>query len=116
MVALHQPRGPEPFVDDLICIADLVAERPAWMRDALCRERPETNFFPARGESSDPAKDVCRRCLVQRECFEYALELGSATSGIWGGASGRDRREVARLRTRMRELNSMVPAALQLGW
>ena len=44
-----------------------------WDRDALCREHPEVNFYPGRGESSEPAKAVCRECLVKRECLVTAM-------------------------------------------
>lgn len=31
-------------------------------------------FFPARGESLEPARAFCNRCTVRVECYEYALE------------------------------------------
>jgi WhiB family transcriptional regulator, redox-sensing transcriptional regulator len=59
--------------------------RPAWHRDALCKEPAyaDVDFFPHRGDSSDPAKAVCRRCLVCQQCAAYAL-ADSSTMGIWG--------------------------------
>ena len=30
-----------------------------WDRDALCREHPEVNFYPGRGESSEPRPKPC---------------------------------------------------------
>ena len=67
--------------------------RPDWQKDAACREHPEVNFFPERGESSAPAKAVCRGCLVQDECAAYAFENG-IKDGIWGFQSGKQRRVV----------------------
>src|SRR5207302_1441508 len=67
---------------------------PAWMRDALCAEHPEVNWFPERGESTVEAKRLCGRCLVQRECREYALGEAHTLVGIWGGTSQRDRRRL----------------------
>ena len=64
--------------------------RPAWMADALCLEHPEVNFFPDRGQSSNPAKSLCGRCLGQRDCREYAL-ADPDLMGVWGGTSHRDR-------------------------
>jgi WhiB family redox-sensing transcriptional regulator len=61
----------------------------AWMRDGACQEHPEINWFPERGENSEPAKQVCRNCLVQRECLAHGLGIGH---GIWGGSSERERR------------------------
>ena len=48
--------------------------RARWMRDALCREHPEVDFFPDRGQSLEPARAVCGGCMVRGECLVYALE------------------------------------------
>lgn len=69
------------------------AARPAWMADAACREHPEVEFFPTRGERTDPAKAVCSGCLVRPACLAYATEHREA-HGIWGGVSERERRRV----------------------
>lgn len=82
-------------------VPDLLAElvtRPAWQADALCRE-PEyrhVNFFPGRGEDPRPAKQVCARCLVADECVAYAMrtETVEGITGIWGGYSARERRQL----------------------
>lgn len=83
----------------LIDAADLVAAlatRPAWMADASCREHPDVTWFPKRGQSTDPAKAICTRCLVRAECEQYAYEAGSWLAGIWGGSSERVRRHLRR--------------------
>jgi WhiB family redox-sensing transcriptional regulator len=72
-------------------------ERPAWMRDALCREFPDVTFFPERGEATEPAKAICGRCSVASECLAYALTLGPTLQGTWGGTSGRERRQLRRV-------------------
>lgn len=75
----------------------LLSVRPAWQRDALCSE-PEyrdVNFFPERGESAEPARQVRARCLVADECLRFALEAGPDVTGLWGETSGRDRRTMA---------------------
>ncbi len=36
-------------------------ERPAWHADAACREHPEVDWFPERGDDQGPAKAVCAR-------------------------------------------------------
>jgi WhiB family transcriptional regulator, redox-sensing transcriptional regulator len=56
----------------------------------LCLEYPELTWFPERGQPSAPAKAVCGRCLVQRECLDYAL-ADPDLMGVWGGTSQRDR-------------------------
>jgi WhiB family redox-sensing transcriptional regulator len=64
-----------------------------WMRDALCAEYDRELFFPERGQSSVEAKRLCGRCLVQRECREYAL-ADDTLVGVWGGTSASEREQV----------------------
>lgn len=61
------------------------------MRDALCREYPELNWFPERGKPAEQQRAVCRRCPVSDECLGYAL---GDNHGIWGGTSARERRKL----------------------
>lgn len=75
-----------------VTLDDLVA-RPRFMKDAACREHPETVFFIDRGGDTRPAKAVCAGCLVRAECLAYALEEHIAF-GIWGGMSERERRRL----------------------
>jgi hypothetical protein len=49
------------------------------------------SFFPERGASSAPAKEVCRRCAVASECLAFALAIGDRVDGIWGGTSHGER-------------------------
>ena len=66
-----------------------------WDSDALCREHPEVNFYPGRGESNEPAKAVCRQCLVRRECLVFAMSNGDAfRHGVWGGTAPGERRQL----------------------
>lgn len=64
-----------------------------WKRDALCVERTDVEFFVGRGEPTEPAKAVCRSCIVRAECLDYALENG-IKHGVWGGLSERERRRL----------------------
>ena len=66
-------------------------EAEPWRRDALCRERDPGPFFVRRGESADPARATCARCLVTAECRAYAIDHG-VREGIWGGTSATERR------------------------
>lgn len=79
--------------DEPVSLLDLLV-RPAWMRDALCREFPLVNFHPERGEPVEPAKAICRRCLVIAECGAYAVGEGIG-HGIWGGMAPRARQELS---------------------
>ena len=47
-------------------------------------------------KSTEPAKVVCAGCTVRAECQTYALGAGQDLHGVWGGLSGRDRREMRR--------------------
>jgi WhiB family redox-sensing transcriptional regulator len=81
----------------------LTALSPDWMRDALCHEYDRELFFPSRGSSSAEAKRLCGRCLVQRECREYAL-ADDTLVGVWGGTGSRER-------ARLRASTANAPAA-----
>lgn len=72
-------------------------EWPDWQRDAACRTADVEVFFRSPGYAADEAKAICRRCPVQSECLEYALEE-RINFGIWGGATERDRRRIRRER------------------
>jgi len=66
--------------------------RPAWMRDAACREHPEVSWFPMAG-INPAAIAICRTCLVRVECLTHALNHGTDSEfGIWGGLSALARR------------------------
>jgi WhiB family transcriptional regulator, redox-sensing transcriptional regulator len=71
----------------------IVRVRPAWHADALCREHPEVNFFPERGEDARPARAICARCPVIAECRSHAVERNEI-HGLWGGTSVRERRKL----------------------
>lgn len=84
---------------DLVGASSVLLEllnRPAWMADASCREHPDVNFFPERGEDVRAAKAVCSGCLVAEDCFAYAVGRGVYLSGIWAGTSDRQRRRARR--------------------
>jgi WhiB family redox-sensing transcriptional regulator len=70
----------------------LPRERPDWMFDGLCINST-VDMFPEDGHGVFVAVDLCRRCLVWRECREYAL-TEREQFGVWGGLSARDRRRV----------------------
>ena len=78
------------LTDDRIVNEILPVERD-WREDALCPQTDPDAFFPDKGGSSRPAKQICGRCSVSEACLTYALENG-IREGIWGGMSGRERR------------------------
>lgn len=74
----------------------LVASRP-WMEDALCAQVDTELFYPEKGGSTRNAKQTCMACPVREQCLDFALE-NDERHGIWGGASERERRVLARER------------------
>ncbi|MEU3285490.1 WhiB family transcriptional regulator [Streptomyces longwoodensis] len=72
-----------------------------WVERAACRDTDPETFFPSAGRSGDhdpeaPAKRVCARCPVSRDCLREALRHEEST-GIWGGLNVRERRELLRI-------------------
>jgi WhiB family redox-sensing transcriptional regulator len=78
-------------------LLERLARQPPWMRDALCREPREAEFFPPERNPGEAAKDVCRRCVVTGECLAFAL-ADVTLVGVWGGTTPGERRV---LRTRL---------------
>lgn len=75
--------------------AEVHAAADTWKAAGACRTPAAigVNFFPVRGETARPAKDLCAMCPVLEPCREYAL-AGYERYGIWGGLSERDRRRM----------------------
>ncbi|OQR61190.1 transcription factor WhiB [Streptomyces maremycinicus] len=71
-----------------------------WREHAECRHEDPDLFFPI-GTSgpallqTEQAKTVCRRCPVQEQCLEWAMETDQ-TLGVWGGTSENERRALKR--------------------
>jgi WhiB family redox-sensing transcriptional regulator len=68
-----------------------------WMADGKCREMPPEIFFPSDFVGVEIAKRICADCPVRESCLEYAL-FHKIEHGVWGGASERARRRIARHR------------------
>ena len=62
-----------------------------WRELAACRGTDLEVFFPERGESAGPARQVCAACPVRQPCLDYAI-TNRITHGIWGGLTERERR------------------------
>lgn len=77
-------------------IDQIEASRPAWMRDALCREPSVTaDFFATTRPGIEAAKAVCGRCLAQQDCRVYGItHEAPAGNGVWGGLGPDDRRRL----------------------
>ncbi|MEM9033577.1 MAG: WhiB family transcriptional regulator [Actinomycetota bacterium] len=74
----------------------------AWRDVASCRDTSPDLFFPVgtTGPALDQiaaAKRVCGECPVAEECLEYAL-LTNQDTGVWGGFSEEERRQMRKAR------------------
>ena len=76
-----------------------------WMADGNCREESPSVFFPSDGVGVEFARKICADCPVKEPCLEYALANG-IDHGVWGGASERERRRIARRRRLERTASS----------
>ena len=96
-----RPRSVEEVIERLSPgdgdVLGLFRDRPAWMKDAACRERPDLDWYALTAPGQEAAKRVCRRCLVRNECEVYGLtHEAPAGDGVWGALSAADRREMRR--------------------
>ncbi|MDH6629544.1 WhiB family redox-sensing transcriptional regulator [Streptomyces sp. LBL] len=71
-----------------------------WREHATCRHEDPDLFFPigTTGPAlvqQEQAQAVCRRCPVQEQCLEWALDTGQSI-GVWGGTSENERRALKR--------------------
>jgi WhiB family redox-sensing transcriptional regulator len=86
----------------------LTIERDDWRDLASCRDTDPDLFFPVGTtgpaiEQIESAKAVCQECESRQPCLEFALTTNQ-DSGIWGGTSEEERRQMRRTRARNRRL------------
>jgi len=88
-----------------------------WRELAACRGTDLEVFFPGRGESAGPARQVCAACPVRQACLDYAITNG-IVHGIWGGLTGRERRALQSrwVRTSRRNRDGAISAAVAAGY
>jgi WhiB family redox-sensing transcriptional regulator len=77
---------------------ELITTRPAWHRDAACKEHPDVSWFAGSGRAADRAKAICRRCLVLDDCLAWSLLQGTDLDGIFGGVNRSERAKLRRER------------------
>lgn len=96
LVEREVPEGDagESIAGLLVALAEVVEDRRApWRARAACRH-PGISvdvFFVGRGESTAPAKAICRRCPVKGDCDTYAEEHHEQI-GIWAERAPKERR------------------------
>jgi WhiB family redox-sensing transcriptional regulator len=71
-----------------------------WRNEAVCKDTDPELFFPVgtTGQALlqiDRAKEVCDECPVKVRCLDFAIETNQ-DSGIWGGTSEEERRNIRR--------------------
>ena len=88
-----------------------------WRELAACRGTDLAVFFPERGESAGPARQVCAACPVRQPCLDYAI-TNRITHGIWGGLTERERRALRSgwVRASRRERDRAILAAEAAGY
>lgn len=67
------------------------------MASGNCRSVDPEVFFPSDGVGVEAARRICDGCPVKEPCLEYAI-VHRVEHGVWGGASERERRRIARRR------------------
>lgn len=73
-------------------LAQIVEDRQEpWRRHAACAPPAITPdvFYVGRGESVDPARELCARCPVATQC---AAAGAHEREGVWGGITPKERR------------------------
>ena len=78
----------------------LSAANDEWRDTASCRDTDPDLFFPVGTtgpaiEQIANAKAVCDSCTAKEPCLEFALSTNQ-DSGIWGGTSEEERRQIRR--------------------
>lgn len=95
MTVEHNTSSKEERIAALFRAINGPGDEGDWRQSALCAQTDPEQFFPAKGESTRPAKKVCQSCPVTQECLNEAL-ANDARDGVWGGLSVRERRKLKR--------------------
>ena len=113
------PRNPSYCLEHTVSIlASSLALGSAdysWRNEAVCRDTDPELFFPVgtTGQALlqiDKAKEVCDECPVKVKCLDFALETNQ-DSGIWGGTSEEERRDIRRQIAAIKKAQNAARAA-----
>ena len=75
----------------------IVQPRPGWFDDAACKGQDPSMWHPDGTDNQRQAAKaiaICRRCPVQRDCLEHALQHDEWL-GVWGGTQPSERHRIA---------------------
>ena len=80
----------------------VLLESSLWQNHAKCRDVDPAVFFPIGSTGSAlrkiaAAKAVCENSICVEVCLDFALKTNQ-DSGVWGGASEEERRQIRRER------------------
>jgi WhiB family redox-sensing transcriptional regulator len=107
-ITIATPRSPASLGEAHVTIQVLpfVNAVTDWRSVALCRDTDPSLFFPVgtTGAALDQiaaAQSVCLKCAARPECLEFALD-SNQDSGVWGGLSEEERRQIRRERKAQR--------------
>ena len=97
----------------MIAQGELLRDTGRWRQEAECRNLDPQLFFPVGASSAavdrvEAAKAVCGQCEVTEPCLDFALTTNQA-SGVWGGRSEEERRQLRRERARSRGPRAAAP-------
>jgi WhiB family redox-sensing transcriptional regulator len=74
----------------------VLTRRPVWHAAAACRGQGPDGWFIAKGGRTAPARTICERCPVRRECLNAGCEPDNLADGVWGGLAPQERRTARR--------------------
>lgn len=80
----------------MLSLYDWSDEEKAAREKALCRDMDQDLFFPSRGETTNGAKLICRKCPIRVDCLTWGIERNE-THGVWGGFNLQERRRVKKM-------------------
>jgi WhiB family transcriptional regulator, redox-sensing transcriptional regulator len=82
---------------DIEALLEELVRRPAWHRQAACRGVGTAAFIIGQGAQYEKrARRVCAGCPVRQECLETALAHGDTMTGLWGGTTPTERKQMRR--------------------
>ncbi len=82
-----------------VSIQQITPQETKWWGLGACRGLEAGIFYPDDEQEAQAAKAVCDGCVVKSDCLDHALTFREK-SGVWGGATERDRRRILRQRRR----------------
>lgn len=65
-----------------------------WLSEAACLGMDPDIWFPGQGGDLKSPRGICAECPVNAPCLEKALHNEPRPTGIWGGTTERQRRDM----------------------